>query len=77
MNTKITWKSSKIDQALTILAHFHALCTLERSEDFGCLNLSKDFGGGGKENSVPRVNPTPSYLLMVQVCSLTLIHYET
>ena len=48
------------------MAHFHALCTLERSEDFASSCLSKEFNLG-KENNAPKVNPTPSYMLMVQV----------
>jgi len=61
-----SWTLGQVVQALTILAHFHALCTLERSEDFGSFSscMSKEFPG--KENNAPRVNPTPSYMLMVQ-----------
>ena len=67
---------SQAVQALTILAHFHALCTLERAEDSACSFGSKENFYGkennvfGKENNAPRVpiNPSPSSLLMVQVC---------
>merc|ERR1719237_534936 len=70
-----SWTLGQVVQALTILAHFHALCTLERAEDFGSLNFGiKEFHGkennllGGKENNPPRfpVNPSSSYMLMVQ-----------
>merc|ERR1719412_2236018 len=56
-----SWTLGQVVQALTILAHFHALCTLERAEDFGSLNFGiKEFHGkennllGGKENNPPR-----------------------
>ena len=70
------WTLSQAVQALTILAHFHALCTLERAEDSACSFGSKENFYGkennvfGKENNAPRVsiNPSPSSLLMVQVC---------
>jgi len=68
------WTLSQAVQALTILAHFHALCTLERAEDSACSFGSKENFYGkennvfGKENNAPRVpiNPSPSSLLMVQ-----------
>ena len=71
------WTLSQAVQALTILAHFHALCTLERAEDSACSFGSKENFYGkennvfGKENNAPRVpiNPSPSSLLMVQVCT--------
>ena len=72
---------SQAVQALTILAHFHALCTLERAEDSCTFGSKENFYGKenfyskennvfGKENNAPRVpiNPSPSSLLMVQVC---------
>ena len=69
------WTLSQAVQALTILAHFHALCTLERAEDSYTFGSKENFYGKennvfGKENNAPRVpiNPSPSSLLMVQVC---------
>jgi len=65
-----SWAVGQVVQALTILAHHHALATTEVGEEHLLATPASrapgkaELEGIGKENSLPR--PSPSSLLMVQ-----------
>ena len=73
-----SWAVGQVVQALTILAHHHALATTEVGEEHALATPASrapgkaELEGIGKENSLPR--PSPSSLLMVQVWHCTALH---